>query len=533
MKKIYFFNYLFFILVTAVNAQTAFTPGNLVVYKVGDGTDVLSSAPFPVSLDEFTTGGTFVRSHPMPVAVSGSNKRLVGSGTATSEGQLTLSANKQYLVVSGYDTFPAPAQLGIASSLATSVNRVVGLVDVNGTIDATTALTDAYSANNFRGATSTDGVNIWLAGTGTPTTSAGVRFTTKGSTTSTQISTTATNIEAVNIFNGQLYSTSAKGSFDGLCADGTGTPTTIGQTITLLSGFPSSSGPGPAAFSISPSGDTAYVADSRATTSGGGIQKWVFSDTKWNLVYTLTSGLDAGLYDLVADWSSAEPIIYATTGDASPNKIVSVTDAGASSAFTVLATASANYVYKGIAFAPVPTSVTPVTLINFGGTLVSSSVYLQWATAQEINTQQFEIEKSTDGINFTAIGEVAANGTSTITHNYQYTDKNPAEGNNYYRLKTIDIDGAFSYSKVVVINYLNGEFSIYPNPASQQITVSHPAGSNGLIVISDLQGRKIKSINSSAGSTSDNISLERLSNGQYIVRYSDNAYSNVHSVIKQ
>src|SRR5689334_10758602 len=89
---------------------SSFASGDIVVYRVGDGSAALGSAATAVFLDEYTPAGVLVQSIALPTAVSGLNKRLVASGTATSEGLLTRSADGQYLILAGYD-----AALGTAS----------------------------------------------------------------------------------------------------------------------------------------------------------------------------------------------------------------------------------------------------------------------------------------------------------------------------------------------------------------------------------------------------------------------------------
>src|SRR5262245_52851483 len=79
-----------------------FTPGNVVVVRVGDGSATLSNASTAVFLDEYSPSGTLVQTIVMPTAVAGSNNPLTNSGTATSEGYLNLSINGQYLIQAGY-----------------------------------------------------------------------------------------------------------------------------------------------------------------------------------------------------------------------------------------------------------------------------------------------------------------------------------------------------------------------------------------------------------------------------------------------
>ena len=142
------------------NAQAAaFTSGNLVICRVGDGGSALGSAATAVFLDEYTTaGGSPVQSIAMPTVVNGSNKRLTASGSATSEGLMTLSTDGNYLTALGYDA--ALTTAGITTSTSASVNRVIARVDSSGAVDTTTAPSDAINAGNPRGAVSTNGTDM-------------------------------------------------------------------------------------------------------------------------------------------------------------------------------------------------------------------------------------------------------------------------------------------------------------------------------------------------------------------------------------
>jgi len=206
-------------------SAAAFTPGNVVIYRVGDGSGPLASSGNPVFLDEYTPAGALVQSIPLPTSVAGGNHRLIASGTATSEGLMTRSSDGQYLVLTGYDA-PIPTT-SLAGTAASTVPRVVGRVDASGNIDTTTTLSDFASANNPRGVASTNGTDLWFGGAAN-----GVRYATLGSTTSTQLSTTVTNIRGVAVFAGQLYNSDSSGSAVRLGTVGNSLPTTSGQTIT-------------------------------------------------------------------------------------------------------------------------------------------------------------------------------------------------------------------------------------------------------------------------------------------------------------
>lgn len=93
---------------------------------------------------------------------------------------------------------------------------------------------------------------------------------------------------------------------------------------------------------------------------------------------------------------------------------------------------------------------------------------LKWSTASEQNSRLFVIQKSTDGLNWTAIAEKQAAGNSNAQMDYSYTDAGPVEGINYYRIQLNDIDGRNYYSKTVSVQYSNDKMPvIYPNPVTE------------------------------------------------------------------
>ncbi|MGC4046693.1 MAG: PEP-CTERM sorting domain-containing protein [Armatimonas sp.] len=316
------------------------TSGNFVLSRVSSSAALNGNAT-AVFLDEYTPGGTLVQSIAVPTAAVGANFALTMSGSATSEGGLTISPDGRYITFGGYNA--AVGTAGIATTTTANFSRVVGRLDLStGLVDTTTAFTDAFSGGNIRSAV-TDGTNVWAVGSNT-----GVRATTFGTAgTSTSISTTLTNMRRIEIFNGQLYVSSASGLFQGVSAVGTGTPTTTGQTTTLLSGFPTASGPSPYDFWFADA-NTVYVADDR-TSALGGIQKWTQSGGTWSLAYTMNTGLTSNaLRGLTGTVTGGIASLYATSGD---NKFVTVADNGATSAFLTLVTGASNNAFRGVEFA--------------------------------------------------------------------------------------------------------------------------------------------------------------------------------------
>ena len=143
-------------------------------------------------------------------------------------------------------------------------------------------------------------------------------------------------------------------------------------------------------------------------------------------------------------------------------------------------------------------SVLPVSLLNFKATLQSEAVQLDWTTATEINSNNFAIQRSTDGINFSEIGSVMAAGNSTIEKSYSFADIQYLEAGSdvlYYRLQLNDKDGKNNYSQVQIVK-LNASATFlktYPNPVHSQLSVLFSAASSKITIlrISDLNGKEL------------------------------------------
>jgi len=143
--------------------------------------------------------------------------------------------------------------------------------------------------------------------------------------------------------------------------------------------------------------------------------------------------------------------------------------------------------------------VLPVDQITFTGSLQSNiTTLLKWNTQNEINTAQFIVQRSTDGINFSNIGTVAAGGNTTSAKNYSYTDIDAADQQSlllYYRLKITDINNSFRYSNIITINLpvSKGSATVSPNPASSDLKASilSPAAGNASWEIIDNTGSTV------------------------------------------
>jgi hypothetical protein len=337
-----------------------FSPGNIVIIRVGSGTATLSNASTAVYLDEYTITGTLVQSIAIPAAVSGSNHALTLSGSAATEGELALSPNQQYLTFTGFDTVP-----GYASVSSGVTNRTIARVDAAGTVNTSTGFIagSAFVAGNFRSAVTNDGSEFWAAGSGGST--GGIWYTPFGSFTASGVQTSATqsSVRDVNIFGGQLYFTISGG---GVYTDGTGLPTTIGQTETLLPGMPTvDSTVSPFAFLFLDengfnSPNVLYVADNTAT---GGIYKYSLVSGNW--VSNGNIGNSNALTGLTGFHSCHGTTLFASC----PTGVYSLADTTGynqtiTGSYTQIVTGAPNTLIHGIAFTPgTPIVTSPIVSI--------------------------------------------------------------------------------------------------------------------------------------------------------------------------
>lgn len=109
-----------------------------------------------------------------------------------------------------------------------------------------------------------------------------------------------------------------------------------------------------------------------------------------------------------------------------------------------------------------------------------SKTRLNWTAASESDIREFQVEHSTDGVDFQPIGNVPSQGNSTSGHNYPFVHNDPVRGDNYYRLRIVENDGKFYYSPVVVVHFdaIAAGFSVYPNSIAQNGQIQIDPGKN-------------------------------------------------------
>ena len=336
----------------AADPGGTFTAGDAVVYRVGDGTSTLSGAAVPVFLDEYSPAGALVRSVELPTTADGADKPLVASGSAASEGGLTLSADGRYLVATGYGT--AVGTTGLSSSAAAALPRTIARVDAAGTVDSSTSLTDFSDGNNPRSAVSDDGQEFWVGGA-----AGSVRYAPLGATTSTALTaSTYKNVRQLEIADGQLYTSAdpSKASVT-VAAVGTGLPTAPTQPVTDLPFAAGAAPTGPYSYSLLTLGsgttlDTLYVADNALNE----IVKYGLENGSW---VQLGSVAVPSVTGLTANDDNGTVTVYATSNgaDGTSGTLYQVTDASGtggtlSGTATTLAAAPAGEAFRGVAYAP-------------------------------------------------------------------------------------------------------------------------------------------------------------------------------------
>ena len=168
-------------------------------------------------------------------------------------------------------------------------------------------------------------------------------------------------------------------------------------------------------------------------------------------------------------------------------------------------------------------NIVPVQLLYLRGKANGSRNELSWATATEINSDYFSVERSVDLREFAEVGKVRSAGNSRQKLEYSFTDDAPLPGVNYYRLKQIDRDGTSEFSKIVAINSQNADakFVIYPNPSDgENIRLQFSNLSLDGVRLIDLLGQEIPfEMLSSSNNSLAMKPLRPLQSGLYFITY--------------
>lgn len=327
------------------------TPGNLVLFRAGDGSAALNANGTPVFLDEYTTAGTLVQSIPVPT--TGTTQQMTVVGNATTEGIISRSQDGTKLVFMGYRSGTGVSPTGAGNA------RVIGTLDAAGTLDTTLAVTDLATATP-RSATTVDGSAYWLG------TSTSVRYVGTPITTSTSVVIDGRNSRQVNLSDSVLYASNGSTAITGKVQSYGTLPTGTTSATPLLTYATADAVNGFSVLDLDgvPGPDTIYALATTLTR----LDKWSLVSGTWTLSGTTSS---TGVNLAAVPMTGGTVALYVSTG----SLLRSLTDTGGfgnpiSGTFTTLVTAATNTAFRGVGVFIVPEPSTCIMVLSglaFGG----------------------------------------------------------------------------------------------------------------------------------------------------------------------
>jgi len=508
--------------------------GGTITKSVGSGTSDIQ-APFnnagtvnvnTGTLRGSTTTSVFTNSGSINLS-GGSQLSLLFSGSMTFNAGSVISGNGQVRLVTTAVNLALETPAGITVQVSGVVTGT-GSLKVDGTLNWTTGTigvptqVPAGATVNFTTASSkTLNAAFTLDGTGNWT--SGALIFNAG---------TLTNNGTFNVNTGAAADIHASGGSNSIVNNGTfakidnaGTTLTVTSvpmtnnstgTITGIGGitFTGAGGTLTNNGNVAPGTTTGTLTmDPSAVSSGSTTQIAIVDNTgagTGNDLLTLTGSTDlTGSTLTITDNASAPIGIYT----------IMTTSSGSFTGTFGTVNKNANYaspVISGNTVTIEKITALPVTWGTFTAVPVNAKVLLTWTTLQESNTSHFLIEHSGNGQQFDVIGRVTAGGNTSVPSTYTFTDPAPvANGNNFYRLRQVDLDGQSAYSEVRIVS-LNGSagsyVNMYPNPVRDVMHLD-VAQESVEVMVNDISGKKIKTFVLRPGMHT--VSVSDLSRGIY------------------
>jgi hypothetical protein len=175
--------------------------------------------------------------------------------------------------------------------------------------------------------------------------------------------------------------------------------------------------------------------------------------------------------------------------------------------------------------------VVPVTWLGFTATLKNRQSYLQWKVTNEINVSHYEVAYSTDGNNFTSLYSIPPATSAGADKQYEQIHPSPVTGNNYYKIKQVDLDGHYSYSKTAIVKLEKGNIvKINPNPAFDYVNIQSDYFIEWIQVYNST-GQLLVTVTPHAGSY--RLPLLKFPAGEYSLRVQTNNQLINYKIIKQ
>lgn len=272
----------------------------------------------------------------------------------------------------------------------------------------------------------------------------------------------------------------------------------------------------------------------------------------------------SGTYDITLYYTAAEVTGWQTaTGNTwlgnakivkikEPNQISSITPSSPASQLSNIevnlastpTTFGSDYIitgsfttgFSGFGVGNPGTSVLPISLLSFTGQRNNNAVDLKWVTAFENNNNRFEIETGKQANQYYKIASVNSKGNSNSNQDYTYTDNMPVTGVNYYRLKQIDNDGNFSYSRTIAVTFdaKGRSVTVYPNPAKDKLTIgfAEPHADVSFRIIA-MDGKEIKKITAGNVQRSYEVPVSELTPASYLIEIRSGIEKHVVQFVKE
>lgn len=187
-----------------------------------------------------------------------------------------------------------------------------------------------------------------------------------------------------------------------------------------------------------------------------------------------------------------------------------------------------------------PAAPLPVSLTNVAAYTKNAGVQIEWRLSSEMNMDKYVVERSANGIQFSAVGNVASTGNSSTSTTYNLFDATPLNGANFYRIKMIDKNGQAIYSKIVKVNVgiVKQSVTVFPNPVVNdyvEIQLNNLKAGDYTLRLSNASGQVIatKMISHAGGSASANIEMKQAAKGIYQLVISNNNENFTETIIRK
>jgi hypothetical protein len=434
---------------SAIHAQ--FTQGNIAVLLTNSTLSNTTASILELSPT------TAAQTTPTTYAINGTTgtDAMRFSGSATSTCYLSSTNDNSLLVFTGVNSTTTTGNSNVITT------RSVGTFNAAGTYTLAATYTGA-NGNQPRSATSTDNSTWYIADQG--------GMYTNGTTAANP----AGNFRAAKSFGGTVYVSSASATViqvNTVSAASAGTVIALpglAANSSLEDFYMIQSGSNGSSF------DVLYVLSATSATVGT-IAKYSLVSGSWVANGTYTTAF--GGFGLLARPGTGNATLFATTGSGATqtNSVIKLLDAaGYNTAINIttgsnvtLYTTTTGNTLKGIANAPATSSPLAIKLSHFAASNEGTDNLVTWSIAEENKGDYVTLEHSTDAKHFTTLATIAADNQSGT---YQFADKAPAAGINYYRLTLVSVDGNKIYSNVVSVSNgsanSNNALAVFPNPVT-------------------------------------------------------------------